>query len=106
MPCWEINLMTVEFKIENIDLLLEILKELGYSFNVSDSRISFRDKQGRSYTIDTINKRVTMERSGSKIINEIKRKYSKKVMENMAKRNRWAVRTNPSSHNKYRLVRY
>ena len=107
MPCWEVNLMTVEFKARNIKILQQALRELKISFNTyKDKRISFR-YQGNSYNIDLESQSITFEgrnKEGWEFVNKLKQTYTSVAIKEAAKKNKWAVRK--LKQNKFQLVRY
>lgn len=106
MPCWEVNLMSVEFKNKNLDVLKEALKQLGFTFMVNDlnNTVTFNDKVGNNYTI-RMNIGAIETRYGKKSsINQLKQEYSKVVVQKAAKKNRWALRSMVA--NKYKAVKY
>ena len=39
MPCYQVNLISVVFKVENIDLLAQAAKALGWRFNRSSDKV-------------------------------------------------------------------
>ena len=94
MPCWEVNLMTVEFNVKNIDILKEAIKKLGFQTltNERNSNILFLDESYNEYKID-ITKNVIETKYGTKEnINLLKRTYSIVAIEKAAKKNKWALR--------------
>jgi len=92
MPCYEVNLMNVQFKVENVELLLSSLKNSGQSvYRVGEDLVYIG-----SYT--KINLREgTITGTDMKFINSIKRGYSKEVVKVAAKRNKWILQTKGES---------
>lgn len=88
MPCWEVNLMTVEFQARNINLLEEAIKSLGLAYHRSSKIINVSS----NLTIDLENQTATTNSSNANLINRIKREYSTKVLEKVAKRKRWVMK--------------
>lgn len=104
MPCYSIQLMTVEFKNKNIDLLKQALNKLEYKFIEYDSCLIFRDDYNKVYTINFNKGVVETKRGNTDIINKVKRMYSKQTLIKASKKNKWALRN--INTNKYRAIKY
>lgn len=96
MPCWEVNLITVEFKAKNIDYLTAALKELNINFYQNKNIIRFG-----STSINLDNQ--TIETNDINLSNQIKRKYSEIVIKEVAKKKKWIMKMN---QNKIQLKKY
>jgi len=97
MPCYTIVTSSVEFKIENIELLKKALEKQGLKFwvNERDAQVVIKDSTGYN------NKAVVNMKTGqiiSQTLNEkeltkysfsLKRSYSEQVIDEIAKKNKW-----------------
>jgi|WetSurMetagenome_2_1015567.scaffolds.fasta_scaffold831374_2 hypothetical protein len=95
MPCYQVNLMSVEFKAENIGLLELAVKALGWTFNndtaYNSSIVQVFD--GRSWMKLRIDGRESIvEKSKLPLVNKLKRKYSELAIMEAAKLKRWSIR--------------
>lgn len=98
MPCYQINLIAVVFKVENIELLEKAAKSMGLTFQkVTDDfyRIGSMDYDVRAERIKTYNQ---------SDVNRLKREYSKQVINKSAKKYSWLM--NKKSENKFQAVKY
>lgn len=89
MPCWEVNTVSVEFNAKNVDLMLEVLKEMGITAYVS------KDQERVETSIGTFNLktgRVRVEDDDLKKVNDFRVNYSKKVITTVAKKKKWVVK--------------
>lgn len=101
MPCWEINKILVDFKVNNIDLLEQAINNLNYNY-VRSGRVI---KIGNNITIDldmgTVETRSTfsLER-----IDALKREYSELAVKEAAKKAKWLCKQR--SKTKFEIRRY
>ena len=102
MPCWEVNLMTVEFKARHWPLLEKALQSLKMGFCYDEVRGVVQ--VGRSIRIDLNKQQVTADAREFYRVNELKRAYSLAAVNAAAKKNRWAVRK--QAQNKLQLRRF
>jgi len=89
MPCWEVNTVSVEFNAKNVELMLEVLKEMGITAYVS------KDKERVETAIGTFNiktGRVRVEEDDLKKVNSFRVNYSQKVVDIVAKRKKWILK--------------
>lgn len=100
MPCYEVRLVSVEFKAAHKDLLLEALKELGLSVRVSGSVLYI---QG-GVEIDLDRQRITCPERMQGIVNRIKQKYSEVVLKKVAAKKKWTVKSKGT--NKFQLRKW
>lgn len=100
MPCWEVNLISVEFKAKNIEHLKKALDNLGYRYRVVGDTVVVE----RLGVIRLTQGRVDIERSDQGKLNALKREYSKVTIEQVAKAKRWSVR--PKGQYKFQLAKY
>jgi hypothetical protein len=93
MPCYEVNLISVELKADNIDYLEKALKNLKLINPLH--KISEKDiKTGLELTtgdvIDLTNNTIT---STSRYrVNEIKREYTKTCVQEVSKKKKWFLK--------------
>lgn len=106
MPCYEVNLMTVEFNVKNIDILKEAIKKLGFQTLTNDrnSNIVFLDESYNEYKIDMVNNVIETRSGNNDIINKVKRTYSAVAIEKAAKKNKWAIRNTAAYQ--YKAIKY
>ncbi len=104
MACWRINLVSVEFKVANKDLLLKTLKKLDIRYSEWGNRISF-SHQGYDLEINMETQQITSNKSAVDSINYLKREYTRSAVEAKAKANKWILRPVANS-NKMRVVKY
>ena len=110
MPCYTVNTMSVEFKAENRELLLESLKNLNATlFDSKDSNYIrfYFDKANMMINLKTnkIEAAGYAQSSFFDAVNKIKRSYARTVITTMAKKKKWAVRRRTDG-NKLQLVKY
>jgi hypothetical protein len=95
MPCYTVQLTTVEFKAQHIELLLKALKALDVKFyqrTDNQIRINSIGKVLISITIDTERQQVTCEASAMPWINKIKQQYSLQAVTEAARKNKWIAK--------------
>ena len=102
MPCYEINLIGVEFKLKNKKILFESLKELNVNFTEYKSEINIYK---RGFIEGRINLETqTAETNNMDYINKIKKLYSKKIIQQVATKKKWIFKK--ISENKIQLNKY
>lgn len=89
MPCWEVNLVTLEFKVHSLDNLVKAIEALGYKAMVRGTKVSFGE-----VTIDLETQKAECPSSWKKKLTELKREYSVQVIKSVATKKRWSVRSN------------
>jgi len=89
MPCYQVNLMSVELKVRSKETLVQALRRLGKKFvdngdviNVPDEWIIFDLAAGKVSA--PANRMVT--------INKVKQEYSRLVVDKVARAKGWSVR--------------
>jgi hypothetical protein len=107
MPCYQVITTSVEFKVGNIEILKKALENLGVQdISVYDNKVGFY-KDDR-YTIDFNSQKITGrnvdEKELTKFSNVIKRTYSEVVIDELAKKQKWAKKQ--LGENRYQLQRY
>lgn len=108
MPCYEVREVCVEFKLENVRLIVKVLNKLGYKVMVNQEagRIAF-GKYTATHTIDLKSQQVSAygisERSLTNTTNEIKKTYAIQAISDEAQKRRWAL---SKQGNKLQLKRY
>lgn len=90
MPCWEINLMTMEFIAKNIEYLKAAVEALNWKWQEEGNRFYVTTNYD-SFTIDLANSTIELRRGNQGVVNQLKRKYSSKVIESLAKKRRWVM---------------
>jgi len=80
--------MTVEFKAENIDLLLKALDEAKIIYDYDKTYNIIRTRY-RGIIINLNNQKITCRESDMVYVNQLKRKYSEVVLQEVAKKKRW-----------------
>lgn len=96
MPCWEVRTVSIQWKPENMDLVVEALRSLGYQVSRrTTSSPSFpgfvlaKSLQGE-VTFDGTN--LTVNSGQEHLVNPIKRAYAEAALKQTAKRFGWQLR--------------
>jgi rRNA processing protein Krr1/Pno1 len=90
MPCYTVQLTTVEFKAKHSDILEKALETLSLSYSyLNNNQISII---GSYLTIDLANQKVRMARNETSLVNRIKQEYSKQAIQLAAAKNKWIVK--------------
>jgi rRNA processing protein Krr1/Pno1 len=90
MPCYTVQLTTVEFKAKHSDILEKALEALSLSYSyLNNNQISII---GSYLTIDLANQKVRMARNETSLVNRIKQEYSKQAIQLAAAKNKWIVK--------------
>lgn len=88
MPCYQMNLINVEFIAKNEAFLIKALESLGLSY----------DREGAfiinisGIVIDLEGQRVQAQQNRFQTINRIKRQYAREVIAEVAKKKRWIIK--------------
>jgi hypothetical protein len=110
MPCYEVRTVSVEFKVENIDLLKRALENIGWYVRGENKRsiaIKRKDEYAFPVAIDFERGSIssTMEQSALfKFSNQLKRAYSEQVIDEVAKRQKWIKKQ--MGANQFQLQRF
>ena len=88
MPCYEVNLISVEFKAQNEGLLKAAAEGLGYTFSKWQNFIVLTNNQGNS--IDISNGKANTRYGTQADINALKRAYSIEIIKQEAKTKGWS----------------
>ncbi len=114
MPCYEVRTVSVQFKVENIDLLKKAIGWEGYRLGYEDERfLSFDTKTGAyrptcSFQIDLKTSQIgssdVAERELASFANSLKRAYSAAVIDEVAKKAKWMKRD--LGQNRFQLQRF
>lgn len=99
MPCWEVRTVSVRFKVAHKDLLLQALRELGWSYTERGNLIHVGD-----VTIDLEGERVECPKSSLSGVNKLRQKYSEVVLKKVAAKRKWGLRE--VGTNKFKLRRW
>ena len=100
MPCYEVRLVSVEFKAAHRDLLLQALKELGLSYREDENTIYV----GGGIQIDLARQQVRCASERRDLVNQIKQQYSAVVLKRVAEKKKWSV--SASGKNKFKLKKW
>ncbi len=99
MPCYEVNLISIEFKVASKDNLLAALKNLALYPRERNDVIYFGNQR------ENINlSSGTIQAADTTTANQIKREYSKVTIEQIAKKKKWIFKK--ISESKLQLRRY
>jgi len=104
MPCYQIQLMTVEFNVNRIDLLEKALRGLNYSFIKSEVANIIRLDSGIEINLDE--KVVIATSSEMGTVNRVKRKYAEVALTEVAQKKKWIMKRDLRNSNKFELRRY
>ncbi len=102
MPCYEVNLISVDLKVADHDMLLDAIKALGLKYRVIGDSIEVDTPAGQ-LTISN----GTAQFSNSSVqqwVNKIKQAYSFKTVEKVSKKYKFTLTT--KGENKIVLRRY
>jgi predicted transcriptional regulator len=89
MPCYTVQLTTVEFKAKHSDILEQALKALKLPYSFLNNQISII---GSYLAIDLAKQQVRMERTETSLVNRIKQEYSKQAILVASAKNKWIVK--------------
>ena len=87
MPCYEVNKISVEFKVANKAMLHKAIKALGLTAQEYGSRI----RVSNGIMIDTQSSQATVDASQQSALNNLKVAYSKESLKQVARQNGWQV---------------
>jgi len=88
MPCYQVNLISMDLKVSNPDLMLKALKSIGYQ-NVEHNKrenIIYFEKGNINLEKGVLTARTTF------MGNVIKKAYSTQVIEDIAKKKKWLLK--------------
>lgn len=88
MPCYQVNLVEVSFKVRNREYLIQALADLNFNY-VELGRAEIRI--GDNIVLDLDKETVTARSNALDRVNQLKRKYSEIVVQTAAKRHHWAM---------------
>jgi len=103
MPCYQVQLMSVEFKVKNVDYLLKALELAGYLRYQYDKDAQIVYVNSRML-IDLKNNHIEVPSTDQYYVNVLKRKYSEVVIADIAKKKKWVMKK--LNENKGELRRY
>lgn len=106
MPCWEVRLVSVEFKAQSKELLLTALKNLNLQYTEKNGVININYGD---IVIDLANSKVTYEddrQSLVKAVNRIKVAYSTEVVKAIALKKNWVLKQNAENAKQFQARRY
>lgn len=90
MPCYEIRIMSVEFKAQHLDLLKEAAEKLGWACQVDGSKVTIYPSNWGTIRIDLGAQKAEIPSNLQGKLNELKRAYSSAAIDRVAKLNMWA----------------
>jgi hypothetical protein len=100
MPCYEVRLVSVEFKAAHRDLLLQALDELGWGHREEGRTIYVSG--GLEISLD--GQQVRCPKGMQSRVNAIKQKYSEVVLKKVAAKKKWSVKA--KGQNKFTLKKW
>lgn len=115
MPCYQVNILSVEFKARHRDLLKRAIEAIGFSMVELGDHTIHVVGNAKSYgragigtrieiNLETGLARMMGSRANQELLNELKRSYSRTVVEQIAKKKKWIARK--KSSNEITLMRY
>jgi len=107
MPCYEISLTTVEFKVKNLDLLEKAIADsLGWNYSIiaGSTGVCVINIVGKGITINLKDQTITCSDRQQDLVNRLKQQYSHEVIKQAAKKKRWILSS--KEQNKYIARRY
>jgi len=89
MPCYQVNLVSVQFQAKSIPLLEAALRELqwGYTLN-ADTQVLYT----RGMTINLATEKATLDRYDQDLLNQLKVAYSTEVVKAVASKRKWVLK--------------
>jgi hypothetical protein len=104
MACWTVQTMSVEFKIGNADFLKKAIANLGWAIVTQfDEIIAVSNIRG-TFVINLNKGMVNISTSMQSNLNKLKQEYSKVIIEEVARKKRWALKK--MANNQYEMRRY
>ena len=102
MPCWEVNLMSVEFKVKHIDLLKKAAESLNFKFNYNEQRNEalINGMEIRLNTQEATN----ITSTGLRNLNKLKVAYSEQALMKAAKKKKWIFKKKHKQQ--YAMIKY
>ncbi len=101
MPCYQIRTVSIDFNATNKSILEAALTSLGYQFYYTNNQMHIKTPNGE---IIIANGKATMNQTLQDTLNNIKQAYSKKTIEQVARKYKFTM-TN-RDNNKIILRRY
>jgi len=105
MPCYEVNTMSIEFKAKYKKVLVEALKRSGLNPREYESRSGGHSIYAGDLIFRLDEQKVTFQEDQQVKLNEIRRKYSEVVLEQVAKKRRRLLKKSKAEGN-FQLVKY
>ena len=102
MPCYQVNIVSLQLKLTSKERLVQALKELGYQVEVRN-RVVFAGDMTFNLDVGEVDMRGT-SRNAVDRLNRVNRKYSEIALREIAKKKRWSFKM--QEENKIRMVRY
>lgn len=87
MPCYQVNLINVEFKIKNKQILLDVLKELNIEFLETTIGFNIYKRGFMESEINFITQ--TAKTNNANSLNKIKKRYAEKIIQQVAIKKKW-----------------
>jgi len=103
MPCYRIVVVSVEFKVESAEKLKKALSRLGFEVREYKGNLNAADRNS-VFDFDLVQGKINFQRGLEGRVNKIKREYSKVSLEELAKKNKWFLKT--KAENKFQVVKY
>ena len=102
MPCYEVNIMTIlNFNLKSKKVLLEVLKDrFPFADIVETNGIIFCG----DFTFDLNKETVQVKKNAVSLVSDLKVRYSKKIIEMVAKKKNWRLKK--ISENKMKATKF
>lgn len=88
MPCYQVNLISVQFNVNNKELLFKALEELDIRYEIRNPEFIVTP----FFDIDLALGEVKVPSLGLSQVNALKREYSRQAIFAVAKKKRWAIK--------------
>lgn len=89
MPCYQINLVTLKFKAQNVDLIMKVLEDMKLRPKYDEKRKVIYTSLGE-FNLNT--GEVETPSYYAKKVNDFRVNYSMEVLKVAAKKNKWVVK--------------
>ena len=97
MPCWEVNLISVEFKAKHLDVLEKALQEININYQINKNIINIGN--GR-VNINLTNQLAEFDKKQQSLVNEIKRAYTRQAVIKASNKKKWILKF----HDKNKMI--
>lgn len=112
MPCYQVNLVSVEFKAKNVELLFRALDSLQWKYSTTSARVNGKESGVTGVYIPVLNGRLNLVNNTIEVpdyaqqsVNKLKVEYSKQVLMEACKKKKWILKRK-KENNKFQIGRY